>query len=210
VITVNSIAPQYLEKAAIAEFAAKLRAQGYHVEIEKSWDSFTPDLMASRDGECCTVYQFKSGPWPQEKTEEVLRLRRHVVHNHGGKFKLVWVPPYRKINLQIGKLEHLLAEAIRKDLGPLDELSAHILVDDVSEIQINSLRIDADGVSVEGEGTVFVELDHGSETDRDSGSGASSEEPFPFKFAIKVNSELQPLGKSEISIDTSSFHKGAA
>lgn len=205
-ITVKSISPRYLEEAAIQEFAAKLRDQGYQVELGKTLGPFTPDLMASRNGEKI-VYEFKSGPWPKDKTEQAQKLRHYVIHDYGGKFELVWVPPYRKIDLHIEKLEHLLAEAIREDLGPLDELSTHTYVDEVDDIQINSLNIGAEGVSVEGEGTVHVELNYGSEPDRDNDSGASSVDSFPFEFTVRLDSELQPLSEPEISIDTSSFYE---
>jgi hypothetical protein len=204
--TVKKIAPHYLEKAAIEEFAVNLRDQGYQVEVEKNLGSFRADLIASRNGEKI-VYEFKSGSWSRDKTEQAQRLRNYVVHEYGGKFELVWVNPYREVDLHIEGLEHLLAEAIHKDPGPLDELSTHTLVDEVDDIQVNSLDIGFEGISVEGEGTVHVELNYGSESDRESGLGASSFDSFPFKFAVRLNGELQPLDEPEVSIDVSNFYE---
>lgn len=204
--TAKNIAPRYLEKAAIEEFAGKLRDQGYLVEVEKKFGSYRADLVASRNGEQI-LYEFKSGPWTRDKAEQAKFLRNHIVHECGGKFELVWVSPYRKVDIHIEGLEQLLAEAIRADPDDLDLLSTHTFVEEVEDIQVNALDMGADGVSVTGEGVVYVELNSGSESERDRGDGHSSFDSFPFEFTIRLDKELQPLEAPRIVIDTSSFYE---
>ncbi len=206
--TVKQITPLYLQKAAIEEFSSNLRAQGYEVEVEKNLGSLRADILASRDGEKI-VYEFKSGPWPKDKTEQVRKLRSYVVHDLGGRFELVWIPPYREIGPRVKGLEQVLAQAIQNNPGPLDELSTHTLVEDVGDIQIDNLEIDPGCVLVEGEGTVYVELNYGSESEQHGSSGLSSSDSFPFEFTVRLDGELRPVEKPEVSIDTSSFHEGA-
>lgn len=203
--TARNIAPRFLEKAAIEEFAGKLRAQGYQVEIEKTLGRYRADLFACRDGEQI-VYEFKSGPWSKDKTEQAQALRRYIVHECGGKFELVWVSPYRKANIHIEGLERILANALRENLGSLDELSTHTVVDEVEDIQITALDIGADTMSVSGEGIVYVELNYGSESDREKDDETSNIDSFPFQFTIQLNKNRQLLETPIIEIDTSSFY----
>lgn len=204
--TVKSVAPRYLEKAAIEEFAAKLREQGYEVEIEASLGSYRTDLIARQDGKI-TVYEFKSGPWPEDKAKRVRELRNHVVHEKGGKFELVLVNPYREVPLHVEGLEHLLVEAIRENPGPLDSLSTHTLVDEVDDIQISSLDIGPGEVSLAGDGIVYVELNYGSRSDRSHDFGTNMFNSFPFTFTARLNKELHPVEKPKILVDTSSFYE---
>ncbi len=133
--TVKQIAPLYLQKAAIEEFAAKLRDEGYEVEVEKAIGPFKADILASKDGEQ-VVYEFKHGAWPKEQVEQAQKLRRHIVHDLGGKFVLVWIPPYREIGPRVNGLEQVLTQALQSHPGPLDELSTHTVVEDAADLQI--------------------------------------------------------------------------
>ena len=205
---IKNIVPRYMEKAAIEEYAANLRNQGYEVEIGKPLNSVTADLVATRDG-LLTVYAFKSGPWSQDQVARGMALREYAL-GKGGKFKLVWVNPYREVGIHVDGLEDILSDEISGNLGTLDELSTHTYVDEVSDLQVHNLEITADGISVEGEAVVYVELNYGSESDRDSGNGAVTYDSFPFQFSVKLDSELKPTTVPKISIDTSSFYKAAA
>jgi len=91
----------------------------------------------------------------------------------------------------------------------IDLLSTHSVVEQVDVEGVRVLSIGAADIEYEAEGTVYVELNYGSGSDRAAGDGATMTDDYPFKCrmtggVVNVN-EIHHV--SDMEVDTSSFYE---
>lgn len=202
----QEIAEKYWLGAAIEEAARNYASQGYEVTKDAHIGDMRADLLA-RKGEEIIVVEFKLGNWSKDRNDHVRRIRNEVVHRLGGKFNLVVVTPPKEKSIEIEGIEDILYNIFLEDVRELDELSTHTHVEEVSDITLNSVDVEQNRIRVAGIGTVSVELNWGSNSDRERGDGASTVDSFPFEFVIALDNDLHLLAVEHMRVDTSDFYE---
>lgn len=91
----------------------------------------------------------------------------------------------------------------------IDVLSTHSFVEQVDVTEVRVLGIRLHEIEYEAEGTVYVELNYGSSSDRAQGEGATMHDEYPFKCrmsgAVTDLADIHDVTKMEV--DTSSFYE---
>lgn len=90
----------------------------------------------------------------------------------------------------------------------IDALSTHSFVEHVEVEEVRVVRIGAAEIEYEAEGTVYVQLNYGSGSDRARGEGATIQDSYP--FSCKMTGSVDDLEDihdvSDMEVDTSSFY----
>jgi len=89
----------------------------------------------------------------------------------------------------------------------LDSLSTHTRIEEVSDVDIESIHFTRDYILAYGTGAVSVSLQYGSDGDLDRGDGVESNDSFPFTFTARLNPNGTILELQDFEVDTSSFYK---
>jgi len=91
----------------------------------------------------------------------------------------------------------------------IDLLSTHSFVEQVDVEEVRVVSIGAAEIEYEAEGTVYVELNYGSGSDRAAGDGATMNDEYPFKCRMTggVDDVNNIHSVSEMDVDTSSFYE---
>ncbi len=197
---------RYLEAAKQAETADRLRAEGFQVEDQATVGDMEFDLVAKK-GATRLAYEFKAGNSPRTTKKNLIRLQQAAALA-GFEFRIVVVNPPPRVRVQIDSLaDRLLQELIDNFPAELDILSTHTRIDGVSDIEIADIRVKQDETTVSGRGSIDVELQYGSESDRDGDSASGLYDSYPFDFKATLGAGGDLISLDEISVDTSSFYE---
>ncbi len=187
-----------------AEIVSELEQQGYSVESEARVDNEQADLVARKPGGKTVLYEFKLPSSLHTSSDQIQRLRRTAAEN-GFEFKLVVVTPPKRIDVTVDGLERGLYNSFleRLDSTDLSSLASHVMVEDVSDIEISALKVHGKLTDVAGHGVVGVCLEYGGGEERD---GVTSYDTYPFEFDIALNSHREIAEIRTLEVDTSSFY----
>lgn len=114
------------------------------------------------------------------------------------------------------KLETMLTEALDEEfvLGPafddLDTLSTHTRPTGVWDTEVEISDIDNEFVYFKGSGSIFCDLQYGSDGDVSRGDGAAFESSFPFTFEGRApvdDPRAVRVSRESIEMDTSDYYK---
>jgi Holliday junction resolvase len=190
---------RFLELAAVRKVTADMRARGYTVQREARLGRLKADLVARRDGETI-VFEFRvPGQGKVEWARRAVQLRDRA-RAMGAKFRLILVRPPRARHVEVEGIESALEEALRDRMPPaLELLSARTRVDDVSDVEIESLVMRGDSTEVSGEGAVTVTLRSGRDDEIDTVAL-----PFAFKALLDRNNKVSELLR--VGVDTSMWY----
>jgi Holliday junction resolvase len=194
-------AVQYLEAAKLDELAQQLERDGYNVARSFRDGNVVYDLVATR-GDRKVAIEVTARSALRQAVESIRQLREQARRNGFDEFRLVVVSPPRERAVEIAGLEDVLLQHMRDNFpAKLAELSSHTSLDAVSQIDVSSIEVSADGIHVIGTGIVEVTLGYGGEP-RD---GVSWEADLPFDFDVLLDHQLQIAEVHALEIDTSSF-----
>lgn len=111
-------------------------------------------------------------------------------------------------NKNLDDLGTIIEDDMRNDVpSELDSLSTHTYIDSVENIHISSKEIKSDIATVEGSGTVYVELQFGSDMDKRNGDGLTESMSFDFSFQIEIDLVKKIVISREYDIDTEKFYE---
>ena len=194
---------RYLESATQAEFAERLRGEGYSVESEQTYGDVRFDLVA-RKGAQSIAYEFKAGRSPKSNRENIERLQR-AAKLAGFEFHIVVVNPPPRVKVEIEDLTSQLLDHMINESFPneLDGLSTHTSISDVGDLEISDIHVGKGEIRIVGTGTVDVDLQYGSDSDDHVISG----DAFPFRFRAVLSADGQIQTVEELLVDTSSFYE---
>jgi len=198
-----------LHEIAIEQIAEEYLEKGYDVAEKQNIDNYQADLIAKK-GEETVVIEIKSGKMTPQKKEKIKHLSDYVRMHGNYRFIVTIATPPKEKKLEIDNIESLLLSCVIADLpSELDELSTHTTVDEISEVEIDEIKIDP-VISVKGSGIISVELQFGSDREMKKEDGYTSSEKFPFDFDIVLEytdkHELQVVEVINFKVDTSSFY----
>ena len=76
-------------------------------------------------------------------------------------------------------------------------------------LELRVVKIGAHEITYEAEGTVYVELNYGSGSDRAAGDGATMNDDYPFKCRLTggVEKLVELHDVFDMEVDTSSFYE---
>ena len=189
-----------LEYLKIKEVASQLRADGYSVTESPSGIDDGFDIVATKDDKKLAV-EVKTSSRLQASAETIKNLRKRALEQGFDEFRLIIVNPPREVTVSIEGLEEKLLMFLSENFpDALDELSSHTILQDVNDINIDSIQVTTDGVQVIGNGVVDVELNYGNNSE-----GISSNWSFPFSFDVTLDHELEISSNPKIAIDKSSW-----
>ena len=201
---------KYLHDIAIEQIAEDYVQKGYIVNKEERLGKYRADLVARKEKEQIVI-EVKAGKMTPERKRKLSGLADYIRTLEGYKFLVIIATPPKKKKLEIDIIEQLISNYIHNDLpSELDELSSHTRPDEITDVDIDEIRISGDAIFIKGDGVVSVELQFGSDGDQDKGDGLKTYDNFPFEFAMTLeynnNKELEIVEVNKLVIDTSSYY----
>lgn len=194
---------QYLEAAKVEEISEQLKSEGYQVlsnRIEPD-TKFHYDIVAVK-GDKRIAVEVKARSHLRESAGIIRELRENATRQGYDEFRLVIVNPPRERIIEIENFDNILYNYIvNASFADIEELAGRVSVEDVSDIEIDSIEVSADNIDVHGTGIVSVSLEYGG---GDSNDGLSIDHDFPFTFTTTLSHDMT-IDDSKIDIDTSSF-----
>lgn len=193
----------YLEAAKIEEVAEQLRSEGYQVSQER----LNPDTHSRYDliavmGDKKIAIEVKACSQLRSSAGLIRDLREQAAKQGYDEFRLIVVNPPREKTIEIDNIEGILYDHIMQEsFSELEELAGRVSVDDISDVDIDSIEVNSSGIDVQGTGLLSASLEYGG---GDHNDGLSVDYDFPFTFRITLNHDMN-IVEDEIDIDTSSF-----
>jgi len=194
----KEIASRSLVQAAIEQTAIDYANKGYSVETEVELDNRVRADIVARKNNKVIVFEIKSGPWNNTKTEQVSKLRDYVVNNLGAEFKLVLINSPEEKSIYVDGIEDILRDILHDYTYEVAELATHVHFENINSVELTFIEVGQERIKVHGYGIVSYELEQGSNSD-------ISSESFPFTFELELDRKLEPKEPYKINIDTSSF-----
>lgn len=108
-----------------------------------------------------------------------------------------------------GASEQVFGSFLQESSDIIDMLSSHSFVEQVDVESISVLKIGAHEITYEAEGTVYIELNYGSGSDRAAGDGATMNDDYPFKCRMTGGvTDLKDIhAVFDMEVDASSFYE---
>lgn len=181
---------KYLTEAAIEQISSEYQENGYEVKKEDRLDNMVADLTAKK-GDELIVFEFKATKWDAVKIDSIRRLRNHVVHRFGAIFRLVLVNTPGRILVEIEDLEQILFNLVINKPVLYDNLATHTEIDDVSDIELEQVKVRRNDVELLGSAVVSLILQYGSDSDIDKDNGLRLSESFLLSFHILIDQNFE-------------------
>ncbi len=173
---------------AIEKLERALVKEGYSVSKGNPKDLF--DLYAVKDNER-RIYELKIGK--NKIQQKQIRELQRLAAEKEAKLFVTYVEQPRSNSIEYDGLDILLYSYLCENMpDELDRLSTHTIISEVSDVELNSVRISADGNKVEGSATLGVILNYGSYKDIENNDGDEVRDYFDFVFRVKIkNSDIK-------------------
>jgi len=210
---------KYLHDIAIEQIAEDYLQKGYKVFKEELIGKYRADLMVKKGGETIII-EVKSGKMTKDKKDAIAHLGNYVRSHGNYKFLVAIATPPKEKKLDIADIKSLLTQNLIEKLtqklmeelpDELDQLSTHSRIEDITDVDIDEIKIEGKSIFVKGDGVISVELQYGSDGDQDSGDGYKTNDSFPFDFEItleySVKNKLEIKKVNKLEVDTSSFYE---
>jgi hypothetical protein len=119
-------------------------------------------------------------------------------------FRVVVAVPPPSAEVTIENLGTTLLSYFREHGSPeaLDAISSSTQIEDVTDIEIESVDIGRDGIHVAGRGYVDLGLSFGGEADS---IGSTAFDSLPFAFDLDLDANLSITQVKRLSFDTSGY-----
>ncbi len=201
---------KHLHDIAIEQIAEDYIQKGYSVEKETKLGEFQADLVVKKEDEQIVI-EVKTGKLTPKRRKNISGLADYIRNLGGYKFKVVIATQPKEKILEIDGIETLLTNYVLYEFpDELDELSTHTRPDEVTDVDIDEMKISGTSIFVKGDGVISVELQFGSDGDQDKGDGFKTYDNFPFEFQITLEynteNELEITEVDKIEVDTSSYY----
>lgn len=201
---------KYYEQMALEQITDEYRRLGYSVSRECLLDGsrLRADLLAD-NGKEKIVVEVKTGKMNAESKKRLGELADYVNSLDGYKFRVAIVTPPRNREIFVEGLEEALCEEMERELpDDLDTLATHVRVEDVADVDVQTLTVQGNRLDCKGTGVVAVELQYGSDGDQDRDDGWKDTASFAFTFDVSLvvgDERIDEMEINEISVDTSDF-----
>ena len=202
---------KYLHDLAIEQIAEDYRSLGYTVRQEEKLGKFQADLVVSKGNENIVI-EVKAGKLDSGRKEQLARLADYVKSLGNYKFQVVVATPPKDKIIEVESIEPLLNDYVLNNFpDELDELSTHTTPDEITDVDVDEIKIAKNSIEIKGTGVISVEIQFGSDGDFNRGDGWKGSDNFPFEFDLELNynekSELQISEVFYFKVDTSSYYE---
>lgn len=172
----SSITYHY-ERARAEEYAAKLRADGYLVELP---DRGPYDLVASRGGERI-AYDVVLRPADENRLAAIREHRVRAKADGFSEYRLVIAGLPQEVEVRIENLEDQLSFILQEAVGALSPAAE---LDYVQDVTPDRVIVQKDGIRVAGSGSVVVTV---LPRDEEAGAEADDCRVLPFEFDLDLD-----------------------
>jgi hypothetical protein len=198
---------KHLEQAYCEDLEKKYTDKGYQVYRKyKISDNVYADFAAKKGNEVI-LYKIKTGKIDPSRKERLLAIKEYAdQHSENVKFKMILLNPPESTSVEFDKLYQVIFDDLNINGIPddLDVLSVHTHLEEVTHIEIENMEIDGNRIHVQGNGTIEVSLQYGS--DSESSEDDDYFDDFPFHFDMILDNNFN-LKSSSYDFDTSSFYR---
>lgn len=201
---------QYSERMAVEQIADDYRRLGYDVSIgcRLNDSRFRADLLAVNEKEKIVV-EVKAGYLDADAKHNLAELAEYVRSLDDYKFKVAIVTPPRNRKIYIEGIESVLYEEFLNDVpDDLDSLATHVRIEEVSDVDVQTISVQGNDIDCSGTGVISVELQFGSDGDCCRGDGWTGSASFAFTFDASLTVDANGINEIEInsiSVDTSNY-----
>lgn len=202
----SDIAQKYWRLAAQEQIVREFSARGYEVRVEAPLGDHVVDLVANK-GDDLVVVEILTETSRRHRGKDLASLRDHVVRQLRGRFEIRYVNPPHEVKISIENIDHLLEEEFRNNPRSLDELATHVSIEEVGSVEIGTVNIASSGTTVSGCGTVYINMQYGSDGDYRRGDGARLSDSYPFSFEVVLDRDMEIEKVVSLEADTSSFYE---
>lgn len=197
------------ERSTREQLADDYREKGYAIKMDAKIGDYRVDLVATKGDE--TIYiEIKTHSENPDAKRRIKAMADYFKTVPNAKFIVVVsrIPEFKKI--EFDDIEPVLTDYFMQEFpSDLDELSTHTRIDEVHDVSISEISIEAGNLIIICTGMVGVTLQYGSDLDQEPG-----DEPiymsFPFNFRGTIcydgkNYNVEHCDKLEI--DTDAFYE---
>ena len=157
------------------------------------------DLYAEK-GEDKRIYELKIGKNRiQKKQFEALQKEAKRL---GAKLYIVYLEVPRSNEIEFESLDQIIYEDLISDFpSEIDRLSTHSTIEEVSDIEIDSINISNGIAKLTGSGRMYIHLQFGSRSDLQNGDAAEDACSADFFFKLSVDMSSNKIIKRYYKID---------
>lgn len=186
-----------IEKVAVDRIKNGLEKEGFIVTTNKNFDIYAEKANDRR------IYELKLGKNKIQKKQYVELQKK--AEELGAKLYIIYLEiPYSK-SIEFNGLSELLYNNIINDFpDELDILSTHTCVEEISNIDISSIKISDKGLRVNGSASIYLGLQYGSSSDIKKDNGIEDYMSVDFFFKVEINKSLEKIIKAYYKFDTQS------
>jgi len=194
---------KYLIEDAVERIQKDYQSRGYQVSREVKVHDLSLDLVATKGPEEI-VFEFKLSEPGNAPTKAVKKILEYVKQAPNRRLNMVFVTPPKERRVEILGLDATLTQYLINNFpSELDTLSTHTRIEEVGDIDINSVIWSDRGVCVEGMGNISVSLQLGSDSENVDVPETTAAFPFTFKVLLNPDRTLEDV--EELTFDTSSY-----
>lgn len=193
---------KHLESAYCETLKRKYSTQGYEVLTEyKLPNGVRADFVAKKNNETIII-EIKNGKLKPEKKDAILAIKDFADKNKESvKCRIAFINPPQSQKIEFDDLGTTIFKDMNNNLpDELDRLAAHVYPEEISDIEIEDMRIHGKEIALSGTGIVKVEMQIDSEKDE-----TNFFDSFPFQFKIKMDKDFN-IKDADYDIDTSSYY----
>lgn len=182
----------------------ELLGKGFKVDKNFRDSNLHFDLVATSPSGVRTAINFKHVS-ELEDFSKISNLLEKIAQQLGyQKIETIIVRDPLDKKVEINELSNTLFKYFQNEFpSELNQLSTHTRLEDISEVEIDSVNIARNEIHVRGSAYFEVELLYGSNSDNDGEAGQC--QSYPFKFDVTLDSSINVIRVNECNIDTSSF-----
>lgn len=198
---------KYYHCAIIDQLKDEYRKEGFKVTVEEQLpnSNYKVDMVA-RKGDTLVVLEIKTGIVKEAAKKQIRKMSEIVkLHYPNAKFRLVAVNYPDESAINIENIDEIITDYFISNGIPseLDELSSHTIIDEVTDILINSIDITPGFINISCEGNIVATLNYDNKED-----DTSFEMSFPFEMnaLLRIGDDGYVVDDIEaMKIDTSEF-----
>lgn len=183
---------------ALQKLKKSLENEGFEVTSKKDMDPYC-DLFAEKNDDK-RMYILKIG---KNKTQQrVLSKIQEVAKEKRAKLFVTYLEQPKTSKIEYDGLENMLFDYLINHMpDELDILSTHTALEDINDLEINSISIVGDKIKIEGSARIDVELKYGSTHDDIDEMNDS------FEFVFRVNILKGKIDYAYFKFDLEHFYE---
>ncbi len=194
---------QYLQAAKIEELTEDLQKQGYSVTAHPGGSESGFDVVAAKNQKRIAI-QVMAKSELGERASEISRMREMAKQMGFTEFRVLIVSPPRERHIEIDGIDDALLNYLLHEhpAQELMELSSDTQIENIHDVEIDSLTWHENEMQATGTAVVSAELSWAGGESRD---GAVTLADFPLTFKAILDSERK-IKSAEIRVDTSDWY----